>query len=137
MSMDNVVYFQPPSGTKHARLRFTWYEQITADGLYDLVGVSHAIAQRDFCITSDQLATTLKVSVATAERLVKKLTERGHLKKVSGKAGRVPNRYEPILFNPIKNEGVGLPNPINSEGVVKPEMGGQPRQNRRVNPLQI
>jgi predicted CopG family antitoxin len=57
------------------------------------------IAKEGFCVTYEQLASHCKISTRTAERYVNTLVEHGHLRKVSGRAGRVPNGYEPVIFN--------------------------------------
>jgi hypothetical protein len=118
-------------GKTYAHHRYQWYEQIIADGLHDHVGIAHMIAKNDFCVTYEQLARGLKVSLSTAERLVRKLLKHGHLKVESGKAGRVTNRYKPVLFNHVKNDGV-------EDEVTPSEMTwleDQPRQICRDNPV--
>jgi hypothetical protein len=73
---------------KHAHQRYSWYEQIIADGLHDLVGVAHVIAQNDWIIGYDRLASSLRVHRTGVISKVQELVDRGHLTKMKGAASR-------------------------------------------------
>jgi biotin operon repressor len=121
------------TGKKYAHHRYSWYDLIVAAGLYDHVGLAHALAGKfEFVATGEQLAGHLKTSLSTVERQIRKLRESRLLKVKSGKAGRVVNEYE-LLFNPVKIDGVeGV-----EGGATPSKMTGQPRQKRRVNPVKF
>jgi hypothetical protein len=88
-------------GREAANLRYTWYEQLIADGLYDLVGTAHMLAKCDFHVGYQFLADQMTgISAGTVRRHIDIMVERGHLVRHHGKGRQgmaAVNRYKMVL----------------------------------------